>query len=109
MAAGSNSAARPVFEHGQRRVEDARTIAGHAQRAARVVETRRGVRILADAQAEGRQEAGQALSGEVLRALELHVLDKVRQAALVVVFQDRPGLDDQPESTWRAGLGFGRM
>ncbi len=40
----------------------------------------------------------------MLRALELHVLDEVRQAALVVVFQDRPGLDDQPEFDFARGL-----
>ena len=37
------------------------------------------------------------LSREVPRALELHVLDEVRQASLVVVFEHRPGLHDQPQ------------
>ena len=31
------------------------------------------------------------------RALELHVFDKVRQPLLVVVFQHRTGLDDEPQ------------
>ena len=38
------------------------------------------------------------------RALELHVLDEMRQAALVVVFQDGPGLDDQPHLGLTRGL-----
>ena len=37
--------------------------------------------------------------GEVLRALELHVLDKVRQAALVVVFRTDPALTTSRSST----------
>ena len=35
--------------------------------------------------------------GKVPRAFELHVLDEVRQPLLVVVFQHRAGLDDQPQ------------
>ena len=34
---------------------------------------------------------------EVLRALELHVLDEMRQPQLVVVFEHRPRLDDEPQ------------
>ena len=34
---------------------------------------------------------------EVLRAFELHVLDEVREPQLVVVFEHRAGLDDQPQ------------
>ena len=36
-------------------------------------------------------------SGKVPRALELHVLDEVRQPLLVVVFEHRAGLDDEPQ------------
>ncbi len=35
--------------------------------------------------------------GKVARALELHVLDEVRQALLVLVFEHRTGLDDEPQ------------
>ena len=43
-----------------------------------------------------------ALAGEVLRAFEQHVLDEVRQPLLVVVFEDRSGLDDEPQLHARA-------
>ena len=35
--------------------------------------------------------------GKVLGAVERHVLDEVRQPALVVVFENRAGVDDQPQ------------
>ena len=38
-----------------------------------------------------------ALPGKLRRPLELHVLDEMRQPVLVVVFEHRPGLDDQPQ------------
>ena len=44
------------------------------------------------------EEVVDALSREMRGALELHVLDEVRQPSLVVVFKDRARLDDQPQS-----------
>ena len=44
------------------------------------------------------------LSGEVPCALELHVLDEVREAALVLVFEHRPRLHDQPQFGLFRGL-----
>ena len=38
------------------------------------------------------------------RALEFHVLDEVRQPALIVVFEHRARLDDQPELRATRGL-----
>ena len=35
--------------------------------------------------------------GKVLRAVERHVLDEVRQPALVLVFEHRTGVDDEPQ------------
>ena len=35
--------------------------------------------------------------GKVLRAVERHVFDEVREAALVVVFKNRTGLHHEPE------------
>ena len=87
----------PVLEHEHRAVEDARHVGRHAQQVLRVVVARLRVRIRSDADAERRQELADPLLREVPRALEQHVLDEMRQALLVVVFEHRSGLDDQPE------------
>ncbi len=88
---------RPVLEHRQRAVEDVWHIGRHAQRVLRLVEACRRICVRAEAESERAEKIVDALSGEVSGALELHVLDKVRQAPLVVVFQDRAGFDDQPQ------------
>src|ERR1044071_7567749 len=80
-------AARPVLEHSQRLIEDAGTARRHLQRILRLVETGFRVRVRADAEADRLEEGVDSLTGEVLRSLELHVLDEVREAALVIVFQ----------------------
>jgi hypothetical protein len=100
-------AAGPVFEDGQRRVEYLRTIGRHAQRVLRVVEAGHRVRVRAEAQADRRQEVVDALSGKMARPLELHVLDEVGEAALIVVFEHRSGLDDQPQFGLARGPGIG--
>ena len=41
--------------------------------------------------------AGDVLLREVQRAVEAHVLDEMRQPALVVVFEHRAGVDDEPQ------------
>ena len=46
---------------------------------------------------ERRQEVDDALPRKVPGAFELHVLDEMRQPLLVVVFEHRPGLDDEPQ------------
>ena len=69
-------------------VEGAWHIGRHAQRVLRFVEARCRVRVRADAQSERAEKSVDALSGEMRGALELHVLDEVRQPPLVVVFQN---------------------
>ncbi len=45
--------------------------------------------------------------GKCSRAFELHVLDEMRQSLLVVVFQHRTGLDDEPQFGAAAGFAVG--
>jgi hypothetical protein len=40
------------------------------------------------------------------RTFELHVLDEVREAALILVFEHRPGLHDQPQFGLPRGLAI---
>ena len=87
----------PVRQDQERAIERARHVGRDAQRVLRVVEARRGIRVGADAQAERGEELVDALAGEVLCALELHVLDEVREPQLVGVLQRGTGLDDQAQ------------
>ena len=101
-------AARPVLEHGQRPVEGierARPVGRHAQQILGLVEARHRVRVRADAEADRPEEGFDALTREVTRSLELHVLDEVREATLVIVLQHRSGADDQPHFGLARGLG----
>ena len=77
----------PVLQDEQRAIEHRGRIRRHAQRVLRVVVARLRIRVRADAQAERRQELGDALSRKVTRALEQHVLDEVCQPLLVGIFQ----------------------
>jgi hypothetical protein len=94
----------PVLEDQQGPIEDARRVGRHAQRVLRVVVARRGIGVGTDAQAERRQKIDEALLRKVLRAFELHVLDKMRQPLLVVVLEHRPGPDHQPQLGTAGGL-----
>jgi len=55
------------------------------------------VGIRTDAEPKRAEEVGEASIRKVPGALELHVLDEVRQAELVIVFEHRPRLHDQPQ------------
>jgi len=90
-------ALRPVLEDEERAIEHTGHIGRYAQRVLRIVIARRRIRVRADAQAQRRQEIEEALPRKVPCALELHVFDEMRQPLLVVVFQHRAGLDDEPQ------------
>ena len=83
-----------------------RPIGRHAQRVLCVVEAGRGVRVRADAEADRRQEVVDGLPREMPRALELHVLDEMRETALVVVFQHGSSLHDQSQFGLARGPGI---
>ncbi len=51
----------------------------------------------AEAHAGRLQEGDDVLLREVARAVEAHVLDEVRQPPLIVVFENRSRVDDEPE------------
>ena len=60
-----------------------------------LVEAGVGVDVRAEPHAERLHERDDVLLREVARAIEGHVLDEVRQPALVVVFEHRAGLDGE--------------
>src|SRR5690606_24431376 len=61
------------------------------------VEARVGVQVCTEASAHGFQIAYYFLLLELLSAVERHVLHDVRQAELGGVFEDRPGIDHEPQ------------
>ena len=78
-------------------LEDLRLVGRHLQHVDRLVEARVRVQARPEPHADRLHERHDLLLREVLRAVERHVLDEVRQARLVVVFEDRAGVDDEPE------------
>jgi hypothetical protein len=60
------------------------------------VERRRGIDVRAEARADRFEERYQLARLEVLRAVEGHVLEKMREAALVRVFLNGARVDGQP-------------
>ena len=87
-----------------------RVVGGNLQLVDGLVEARVGVDVRAEAHAGRLQEGDDVLLREVPRAVEAHVLDEVREPALVVVFENRSGIDDEPElgatlaaACWRGG------
>ena len=78
-------------------VDDGRAVGRNLQLVDRLVEAGVGVDVRAEAHAGRLQERDDVLLGKVARAVEGHVLDEVRQPALVVVFEHRSGVDHEPE------------
>ncbi len=88
---------RPVLKHEHRAVEHRRIVGRHLQLVHRFVVAGVRVHVRAEAHADRLQERHDALARKVRGAVERHVLDEVRQPALVVVFEDRTRVDDEPE------------
>ena len=63
-----------------------------------------GVHVGAESHPEALHERGDVLLRKIARAIEGHVFDEVRQSALVVVLEHRPGLDGEPKFGAAGGL-----
>ena len=99
-------AAGKVGERQQSLVDQALLVGRHLQHVDGLVKRGVGVDVRAEARAGGLEERDQLAGLEVLRAVERHVLEQVREPALVVVFEQRPGLHRQPHqhALFRAGV-----
>ena len=86
-----------VAEEDERLAQRLGVVGRHVQHVRRLVEARVGVHAGAQPHADRFHELHQVLLGEVPAAVERHVLDEVRQAELVVVFEHRPRVDHQPQ------------
>ena len=88
---------RPVLEDQQRPVDDARIVGGNLQLVDRLIEARIGVDVRSEAHPGRLEKRDDFLLREVTRAVEAHVLHEVREPALIVLFENRSCVDDEPE------------
>jgi hypothetical protein len=88
---------RPVFEDEQRPLDDRRVVGRDLQLIDGLIEARIGVDVRAEPHAGRLQKRDHILLREVTRAVEAHVLDEVCEPALVVVLENRAGIDDEAE------------
>ena len=88
---------RPVLEHQKRPVDDGQVLGGHLQHVDGLVEAGKRVHARPEAHADRLHERHDVEFREVFGPIERHVLDEVRQAPLVVVFEHRAGVDHQPQ------------
>ena len=95
---------REVFEDEQRPVDHGRVVGRNLQFVDRFVKAGVGIDVRAEPHAERLHEGAHGVAGKVPRAVERHVLDEVRHAALVFVLEHRTGLDGEPKLGARLGL-----
>ena len=88
---------REVFENGERPIHDRRIAGRDLQLVHRLVEAGVRVHVRAEPHAERLHEAGDLLLRKMLRAVEGHVLDEMREPALVFVFEHRTCLHHEPK------------
>ena len=88
---------RPVLEDEQGLLEDLAAVGRHLQDERRVVERRECVQARPELHADRLHERRDLLAGKVLRAVEGHVLDDVRQPELIVLFEHRARVDHEAE------------
>ena len=86
-----------VFEDGERPIHDRRIAGRDLQLVHRLVEAGMRVHMRAEPHAERLHEARDLLLRKMLRAIERHVLDEMRQPPLVFVFEHRTRLHHEPK------------
>ena len=94
---------RPIFEDEQRSVDHGGVAGGNLQLVHGFVKAGMGVDVRAEAHAERLHEAADVLPRKVQCAVEGHVLDEVREPALVLILEHGAGIDDEP----KLGTGLG--
>ena len=88
-------AGREVVEHQHALVDVAGLVSRDVEHVNGFVERCRRIDVRAEARADGLEKRHQLTRLEVLGAVERHVLEKVREPALVVVFLQRANVDRQ--------------
>ena len=88
---------RPVLEDQHGLVHDVRPVGRNLELVDRLVEARERVDARAELHADRLHERDDLLARIVLRAVERHVLDEVREPALAVVLEHGSGVDDESQ------------
>ena len=70
---------------------------GNLELVDRLVEARRRVDVGPEPHSDGLEVAHELVLREPLGAVERHVLEEVRETALVIVLEHRSGVDDEPQ------------
>ena len=87
----------PILQDQQRPVDHVGIVGGNLQLVDGLIKAGVGVDVRAEAHARRLQKCDDLLLREVTRAVEAHVFHEVREAPLVVVFENRTRADDQPK------------
>ena len=96
LFAAERRAAGEVAQRQQRLVDVALAVGRHVEHVDGLVEVGRGVDVRTKARADRLEERHQLTRFEVGAAVERHVLEEVREPALVVVFVDAAHVDREP-------------
>jgi hypothetical protein len=89
--------AGPVLEHVERRLDRLLVVGGDLEHVDRLVEGRVRVDVGAELHAGVLEEIDELLPLEAARAVEEHVLEEVRDAALVLLLEHGARVDDEPQ------------
>ena len=93
----------PVFEHVEGPAEYPRRVGGHGEHVHGLVEGGEGVEVVAELDAVFLEKTDEFVLGEILRAVESHVLGEVGEAVFGVVFEHGP----HPRGEHEVGAVFG--
>jgi hypothetical protein len=88
---------RPFLQDEQRAIDHGWIVGRNLQLVDRLVEARVGVDVRAETHARGLQKPDDVLLRKTARAVEAHVLNEVSETALIIVFENRSCVDDQPK------------
>jgi len=94
-----------ITEDAQPQGEPLRRVLRQIDFVTRLTDERVGVDVRAEAHALALKRLHQFAGGEMPRAVERHVLDEVRVAALLVALLERAGIDEQAQADLSRGLG----
>ena len=88
---------RPILQDFESHRDELWLVARHRQDIGGLVEPGRGIEVGPEADPDRLEVLHQVVLGEMGRAIERHVLDKMCQATLILVLEDGAGPDHQPQ------------
>ena len=105
---GEGDAAGPLAQHVEAGREDGRRVGRDLEHVDGLVERRVGVEVRPEARPDALEVADELGLGEALGPVEGHVLEQVREPALVLVLEHAAGVDGQAQLGAALGLACSR-